>query len=173
MNVVIGYLQDRGDFDKLSGQVALLRSMGAHVVRVEEVIDQGGLLKPCLNTICDFLGQGDELLVPDLRHLGESVDAVLATVRRIEGRGATLRLLESEASTGDNKGRAIIRELTQLGGAGEVAATVCGRQEAEETDVRAILALRAHGFGPSQIARKLGVSRMTVWRRLSSLQEAS
>ena len=35
-------------------------------------------------------------------------------------------------------------------------------------DVGTVRALSAHGFGPSQIARKLGVSRMTVWRKLAA-----
>ena len=171
MNIVIGYLQDRGDFEKLSDQVSHLRAMGSQVVRVEEDIDRGGLLKPCLNTICDFLGLGDELLVPDLRHLGEEVDAVLEIVRRIEARGATLRLLDPDASTCDPRGRAVIHQLERLGRTAEAWTKTEVRAEAGEVDLRAILALRAHGFGPTQIARKLGVSRMTVWRRLASIPE--
>ena len=171
LNIVIGYAQDRGDFAKLSDHVAHLRALGAQVVRVEEDIDQGGLLKPCLKTICDFLGLGDELLVPDLRHLGEEVDTVLEIVRRIEARGATLRLLDPDVCTSDPKGRAMIHQLERLGRTAEAWTQSEARAEAGEVDLRAILALRAHGFGPTQIARKLGVSRMTVWRRLASIPE--
>lgn len=171
LNIVIGYVQDRGDFAKLSDHVAHLRALGAQVVRVEEDIDQGGLLKPCLKTICDFLGLGDELLVPDLRHLGEEVDVVLRTVRRIEARGATLRLADPDASSSDPRGKAMIQQLEQLGPTGAAWTQSEARTEAGEVDLRAILALRAHGFGPTQIARKLGVSRMTVWRRLATIPE--
>ena len=37
-------------------------------------------------------------------------------------------------------------------------------------DAGTVRALSAHGFGPTQIARRLGVSRMTVWRKLAAAE---
>ena len=170
MNVIIGYIQSGGDFDQTSEHVAHLRGMGAQVVRIDECIDDGGLLKPSLNAICDFIGPGDELIIPDLRHLGETVDAVLHMVRRIEARGATLSLLEPEVSTSSAAGQAVIKALEQTGCAAEAWTSSATVRGAREVDTRTILALRAHGFGPSQIAKKLGISRMTVWRKLAKCE---
>ena len=37
-------------------------------------------------------------------------------------------------------------------------------------DVHDILALQKTGLGPVEIARRLGVARMTVWRKLKSVE---
>ncbi len=160
LNIVIGYVQlGVGPRDE-SDDVARLHAMGAHVVRVEERLDGEGLFKPRLNAICDFVGPGDELIAPDIGHLGEHADAVHDVVRRIGAQGGEVRVLDPDM------------RLVNEGAAPEAA-----RPETTDTceavrvlDSRTIIALRAHGFGPTQIARKLGVSRMTVWRRMAKLE---
>ncbi len=168
VHIVIGYLQLHPGVEDASEQVAHMRALGADVVRVEDEVGGAGLLKPMLRAICDFIGPGDELITPDFRHLGESAGAVLEVARRLKARGAHLRLLEPDASTAEASGQALIRALEQLSPGSPVRPAERGRKPSRKIDPREVQALRAHGFGPSQIAQKLGVSRMTVWRKLAA-----
>ncbi len=173
MRIRIGYIQLKDRSDDAILQSDHLMAMGAQVVRVEDGIDGEGLFKPRLNAICDFIGEGDELIAPDLRHFGETADAAADVVRRVRERGAHIRILDPDMSTVADNGRAIGRELERM------RQRPCGyvppkaARPAGKLDVRAIMALRSHGFGPSQIAKKLGVSRMTVWRKLASQVEVN
>ncbi|MEI9963673.1 MAG: helix-turn-helix domain-containing protein [Caulobacteraceae bacterium] len=86
-------------------------------------------------------------------------------VRRLDAKGAGLRVLAPEISTFEEAGRAFVEALAAVD-------RLCAADDepparARTVQVWDVQALRAQGFGPSQIARKLGVSRMTVWRKLN------
>lgn len=171
MHIVIGYLQLRHAPKDANDLAALMRARGAHVVRAEEDVGGADLIKPMLWAICDFIGPGDELITPDLRHLGGNVGAVLEVIHRLEARGACLRLLEPDASTAEPSGQALVRALQQLGRTEPEAPAQLGRKPQRRVDPARIRALRARGLGPSHIAQTLGVSRMTVWRILSQAMD--
>ena len=141
--------------------------MGAVVVRVEETIDNGGLCKPQLSGICAFIGEGDELLVPELRQLGETAEAIREVVRRLDAKRAVLRVLEPEISTAEAAGRAFVEALAAVDRLCPIDPEPPARARPSPVQAWDVHALRAQGFGPSQIARRLGVSRMTVWRKLN------
>lgn len=72
-------------------------------------------------------------------------------------RGAALQVLDPPFTAESEAGRALAAGLA-------LAAPKRPASEAEYGDEAH--ALRAAGLGPTEIARRLGVSRMTVWRRL-------
>ena len=152
MNIVVGYVQSNGEAARQAGQVRALLALGCQTIRIEAAAGPDRAYKPVLDTVCDFLGPGDRLLVPDITHLGSSLSVAEAFRKRVHARGAELRLLEPETLT---EGAHPSGPLQVIAGGRNV-------------DAGAVLALSAHGFGPSQIARKLGVSRMTVWRKLAA-----
>lgn len=172
VHIVVGYLQLQLAGQDAAEEVARMRALGATVVRVEEGVGDCGPIKPMLRAICEFIGPGDELITPNLRHLGASVGAVLEVIRRLQARGARLRLLEPETCTDEAAGRALIRALEQLGPADPGAPARGARKIGRRVDPREIQALRANGLGPTEIAQRLGVSRMTVWRALSKPADA-
>ena len=158
MNIVVGYVQSNGDEVHLAGEVRALLAVGCQTVRIEAAETPDKAFKPVLNAVCEFLGSGDQLLVPDVTHLGCSPNAAEALLDRLEQRGARVRLLESDEDIRFSRPR-----VAPWRGA-PAALTARGRG----IDPGAVRALSAHGFGPSQIARQLGVSRMTVWRKLAA-----
>ncbi len=161
MNIVVGYIQCNGDLARQAAQVRALAALGCQTVRVEAAAAPDKAFKPVLESVCGFLGPGDELVAPDITHLGSSPRAADAFLSRLEARGARLRLLDpAPVETGSAQG-----ERLPLG-SGEAPALLpaAGRI----VDPGTVRALSDHGFGPSQIARKLGVSRMTVWRKLAA-----
>jgi DNA-binding CsgD family transcriptional regulator len=61
-----------------------------------------------------------------------------------------------------------LRAVLEAVGALEPSAPARRRRSAAEADE--IHALKRAGMGPVEIARRLGVSRMTVWRKLKDLE---
>ena len=161
MNIVVGYVQSGGEARREDAEVRALLALGCLTVRIEAAHSPDRIFKPVLDAVCGFLGPGDQLMVPDLTHLGSSPSSAEALIRRLEARGARVRLLDPDES--EERVQSTDPRTSPWDDA-PVALTARGRG----VDPGAVLALSAHGFGPSQIARKLGVSRMTVWRKLAA-----
>ncbi len=157
----IGYvrLRDEGSAE----DTAELKALGCHVVRAEEPNWTGG--EPAvLASILAFIGPGDQLVVVRLDHLATTGRGVLAVISRLEARGASLYVAEQELSSQGESGRAL-RAALEAVAAVEPRGTGPRRKQAAAQD---ILALQRAGVGPVEIARRLGVSRMTVWRKLKA-----
>ena len=157
----IGYvrLEDAGGCE-----AAVLRSLGCHVVRAEEEAE--GDAQPVLASILDFIGDGDQLVAPSLSHLGRSARGVLDLLERLEQRGATLLAADPPVASTGAEGRAL-RAVLEAVAAFEPVEPIRRRARAPAHEIRA---LQRAGIGPVEIARRLGVSRMTVWRKLKGLE---
>jgi len=158
----IGYvrLRDTGSAD----DTATLKAMGCHVVRAEEPGGRGG--EPAvLSAILDFIGPGDQLVVTRLEHLAASSRSVLEVIERLEGRGASLFIIEPELCSQGEGGRALRAALEAVASV-EPQSAARRRKPAAAQEIRA---LQRAGVGPVEIARRLGVSRMTVWRKLKAV----
>lgn len=156
----IGYvrLNDAQDGDT----VPVLRGLGCQVVRAEEDDEVAAVLA----SILDFIGPGDQLVVPNLHHLGGSARGVLDLIERLDLRGAFLVTAEPPLTTQGAEGerlRAVLQAVATL----EPPEPPRRRVRAPTHEIRA---LQRAGMGPVEIARRLGVSRMTVWRKLKALR---
>lgn len=154
----IGYVRlsdpDRGD------AAGALRALGCQVVRIEQ--DPVADVQPVLASILEFIGEGDELVALKLEHLGRSSRSLLELIDRLEARGASLATAEPPMTSTGAEGRTLRGVLTALA-ALEPSEPSRRRPRAPANE---ILALQRAGLGPVEIARRLGVSRMTVWRKL-------
>ncbi|WP_293907893.1 recombinase family protein [Phenylobacterium sp.] len=163
----IGYLRLR-DLTRLEDcgtheDTAALKAAGCQVVRAEEP----GAPGQALASIFDFIGAGDELVVTRLDRLAASGRDLLDALDRLEARGANLVVLRPELSSAGPGGvalRAALEAVTDL----EPAAR--RRRRPAVAAAHEIFALQQAGVGPVEIARRLGVSRMTVWRKLKAVE---
>jgi DNA invertase Pin-like site-specific DNA recombinase len=164
----IGYvrLQDREHDADPATEMAALKAAGCHVVRAEELGAADGDDFAVLHAILDFIGDGDELVVGRLEHLGASGRAMLSVLQRLERLGAGLQVLEPGLSS-RGPGGAALRAALEAVAAVEPASAGRHRRLAASHDIRA---LQRAGIGPVEIARRLGVSRMTVWRKLKAME---
>lgn len=121
--------------------------------------------------------EGDELCVLRLDRLGRSTRDVLNLVRELEERGASLRVLEPELTTTDDIGCIVVTVLGMVAEmerkfilerqkAGVEAAKANGahkgrRKTAPDAETRR---RKTAGERVSDIAREVGISRMTVYR---------
>lgn len=160
----IGYV--RPVLEDADDQVARLEDLGCQVIRVEEAA-AGPVASPVLSSVLDFIGAGDQLVVGRLDELATSSRELLDIVARLEARGATLYVADVDLSTQGDGGRAL-RAVLEAVGALEPAGP--GRRRRSIAEADEIHALKRAGVGPVEIARRLGVSRMTVWRKLKDLE---
>lgn len=134
--------------------VAVLLAAGCRVVRREDSPD-GSVLWAILS----FLGPEDELVLFALSDLvGLSA---LEVLDRLSERGASLYVLDDDLSTrcdGERHLRSALKAVACL----QPKRRLASRLGIEH----AIRSLERSGAGPSEIARRLGISRMTVWRKL-------
>lgn len=181
----IGYARVSTSDQDLATQEGRLRSAGCSPIRSEKVSGATRLGRDELQSILDFIREGDELVVVKLDRLGRSTRDVLNICHELETRGASLRVLEPEITTGGEVGKLVItvlgmvaemerkfiRERQQVGIEAAKAKGGIYRGRKKTVSADAIALLKAEGLGPSAIAQKLGISRMTVHRELKRLSE--
>jgi DNA invertase Pin-like site-specific DNA recombinase len=160
----IGYVRSAASADEAANDATALRAAGCQVVRAEDPARPGADPFAALHAILDFIGANDELVVGRLDHLGASGAAMLAVLERLERRGAALRILQPDLSS-RGPGGAALRAALEAVATLQPAQAARARKPAAPQEIRA---LQRAGVGPVEIARRLGVSRMTVWRKLRS-----
>jgi DNA invertase Pin-like site-specific DNA recombinase len=142
---------------------AALKAVGCQVVRAEEPGSEG----QALGSILEFIGAGDQLVVTRLERLAASGRGLLDALDRLEARGASLVVLQPDLTSHGVTGRALRAALEAVA---ELEPATRRRRPAAAA--HEIHALQRAGVGPVEIARRLGVSRMTVWRKLKAVEAA-
>ncbi|MBU2166517.1 MAG: recombinase family protein [Alphaproteobacteria bacterium] len=178
----IGYARVSSAGQDYQGQIDRLALDGCAPIRAEKVTGAAREGRGELGAVLDFIRAGDELVVVRLDRLARSTRDTLNIVAELEAKGASLRVLEPEISTGGDLGRIVITTLGMVAElersflrerqrAGIVAAKARGAYKGRRKtiDPVAIQLLIAEGLGPSAIAMQLGISRMTVYRALKEV----
>ena len=159
----IGYVRLRDA--SANDDTATLKAAGCQVVRAEEPSSE----TQALGSILEFIGAGDQLVVTRLDRLALGGRGLLNALDRLDARGASLRVLEPELTSQGPSGRALRAVLEAVAG---LEPTPGSRRRRPSAATHEIFALQQAGVGPVEIARRLGVSRMTVWRKLKAVETA-
>jgi DNA invertase Pin-like site-specific DNA recombinase len=177
--MIIGYART-STVDQEAGLEAQLRDLeaaGARKIFREQVSSVG--TRPQLDQCLDFIREGDALVVTRLDRLARSTAHLLTIVETIETKGASLRVLDLKLDTSTATGRLMLtligaiaqfeRELMlERQREGIAKAKAAGRYRGRAPTARAKLAqireLKAAGVGASEIARRLGIGRASVYR---------
>ena len=177
----IGYARVSTTDQDLDIQIAKLKAAGCEIVRSETGSGASREGRAELETVLQFVRTGDELVVHRLDRLGRSTRDVLNLVHELDAKGASLRILEPEITTAGDMGRMVITVLGMVADmelkfikdrqrAGIEAAKTKGvykgrKKSVDEAEIRK---LASEGISKAQIARNLGISRMTVYRTLQN-----
>lgn len=159
----IGYVRLRDE--RAAEDTAALKAGGCHVVRAEE--PTGDDESAILASILEFIGQGDQLVVMRLEHLACSPRAILEVIDRLDARGASLAVVDPALSSVGESGPALRAALQAVSA---MEPNWSSRKRRNAPAAEEIRALQDAGVGPVEIARRLGVSRMTVWRKMRALE---
>jgi DNA invertase Pin-like site-specific DNA recombinase len=160
-------------------QLRELKAAGCEKVFSEQVSSVGQ--RDQLAAALDYVREGDVLVVLRLDRLARSVAHLLEIVSRLEAKKVGLRILNIGIDTNTASGKLVLHVLGAIGEferaillerqrEGVAKAKAEGRYKGRAPTARAkapeVKRLRQEGVGPVEIARRLGISRASVYRVL-------
>lgn len=182
---LFGYARVSSTDQDLSLQEAALRAAGCDVIRAEKRSGTTTEGRAALRDLLDFARRGDTIVVTKIDRLARSIADLSSIVREMEGKGVALRALDQPIDTGTAAGKAFlgmlgvfaefetaIRRERQLDGIAKAKAEGVYKGRPPTIDATAVKALAAEGVGGSEIARRLGIGRASVYRLLDEAKTA-
>lgn len=179
----IGYGRT-SSFDQQAGLDAQLRDLaaaGCEKIFSEQVSSVGK--RPQLEAALDFIREGDTISVTRLDRLARSVQHLLEIAERVKAKGADLHILNLGTDTSTATGKLMFtvigaiacfeRELMlERQREGIAKAKADGKYRGRKPTARAkadeIKTLKSAGIRPTDIARRLGIGRASVYRVLGA-----
>lgn len=180
-----GYARVSTTDQDLSIQREALKAAGCDVIREEKASGTKMQGRDELQTLLEFLRDGDTLVVTRLDRLARSMDDLSTIARQLQGKGVTLRATEQPVDTGSAAGKAFfqmlgvfaefetnLRRERQMEGIAKAKAEGVYKGRKPSIDPAEVKRLRdAEGLGATEIAKRLGVARSSVYRVLEDATE--
>lgn len=172
----------------LDAQTRDLTAMGCERIFVEQVSSVDMASREKLVEALDFARQGDTLVVTKLDRLARSVAHLVALTAQMEGKGITLRILDMGMDTATPNGRLMLNLLGSIAQfereimlerqrEGIAKAKAEGKYKGRAPTARAkadeVLRLHRDGIGGTEIAKRLGIGRASVYRVLDAAKEGA
>jgi len=141
---------------------------------------------PSLRAVIGSLRGGDELIVERLEDLGEDLAGILGAVERLRRRQVRLKVLQDDLDSASGRMADVLCGLRLAADVERRLRATSWKREIDDVRERGafragrprllgvdeVAALRAEGLGATEIARRLKVSRWTVYRTLKRLDGA-
>lgn len=187
MGELIGYARVSSRGQSLDVQEDALRKAG---VSPEHMYSEkvSGRSREGRQALAELLGRGirkgDTVVCTRLDRLARSTRDLLEIAKTLEDKGVHLRVLEQPIDTSTAAGKLF---FTILGAFGEFEATIRAERQREgidaalakgaespfkgrpaSIDAARVAGLRAEGQSPTQIAKKLGIARSSVYRMIET-----
>lgn len=178
----IGYART-STFEQVAGLEAQQRDLeaaGCKKVFAEQVSSVAQ--RDQLDAAIDYLRDGDSLVVTKLDRLARSMRDLIATVDRINAKGASLRILAMNLDTSTATGKLMFNVLGSVAEfersmmlerqrEGVAKAKAEGKFKGRAPTARAkageVEAMLAAGESPTVVAKKLGIGRSSVYRAIA------
>ncbi len=181
----IGYARVSTEDQDLAIQKIVLGKDGCAIVFEEKRSGTKRAGREQLDLALKVLTKGDTLVVTRLDRLGRSLRDLANIAYEIETIGAHLRVIEQSVDTATSAGRAFfgmlavfaqfetdVRRERQTEGIAKAKAKGVYTGAKPRIDRQKVQDLLAAGNGPSVVARKLGVSRMSIYRIMAETSDA-
>ncbi len=163
----------------LSAQLRDLEAAGCDRVFQEQVSSVDREARHELQAAMDYVRDGDTMVVTKLDRLARSVPHLLDVVETLNAKGATLRILAMDIDTGTPTGKLMLsvlgsvaafeREIMlerQREGIAKAKAEgkYRGRKPTAQAKADEVLLLLAEGHGATEVAKRTGIGRASVYR---------
>ncbi|AMN54595.1 integrase [Labrenzia sp. CP4] len=178
---IYGYARVSTAEQDLTVQLEALKSAGCEVVREEKASGTTRAGRTELETLLAFLRPGDTLMVTRVDRLARSIADLQEIVGSLREKGASLKATEQPIDTSSAAGKAFLdmlgvfaefetnlRRERQMEGIAKAKANGVYKGRKPSVDIEAVRTLRAAGFGASEIAKRLGIGRASVYRALEA-----
>ena len=175
-----GYARVSTADQDLTIQVDALKAAGCETIRSEK-LSGSSTQRPELNTLLEFLRDGDEFVVTWLDRFARSSRDLQNFAHDLRERGVTLKVLEQNIDTSTAAGKCFfdmlaafaefengIRKERQAEGIAKAKAKGVYRGRKPSIDPLEVLGLKADGMGVTAIAKEMGISRVSVYRALKT-----
>ncbi len=174
-----GYARVSSVGQDLSIQVEALTRAGCDTIRQEKVSGTSIQGRDELNTLLEFLREGDELVITRIDRLARSIRDLQNIVYELDKKGVVLSATEQDINTKTSSGKCFLdmlacfaefesnlRKERQLEGIQKAKekGVYKGRKPTVDTDK--VKALKESGMGASAIAKEMGIGRASVYRAL-------
>ena len=180
-----GYARASADDQDTAIQEAALKAAGCAVVKAEKRSGTSLDGRAQLETIIEFIGEGDSLVVTRVDRLARSVADVEKIVARLKAKGADLRATEQAIDTSTPEGTAFLQMLSvfaqfetairrerQREGIEKAKAAGVYKGRPPSVPDAEVRSLKADGLGATEIAKRLGIGRASVYRVLGQTAAA-
>lgn len=182
--MIVGYART-STLDQTAGleaQEAELLAAGCERLFAEQVSSVDVRARETLTEALEFLREGDTLVVTKLDRLARSVAHLMDLLDTVAAKGASLRILSLGIDTDTATGKLM---LTVLGGVAEFERSIMlerqregiakakadgkykGRQPTARAKAPEVKALHSEGVGATEIAKRVGIGRASVYRILA------
>ena len=174
-----GYARVSTTDQDLTIQVEALTNAGCETIRQEKVSGTSVQGRDELNTLLEFLRDGDELVVTRVDRLARSIRDLQNIVYELHQKGVTLSATEQSINTSTPEGKCFLdmlgvfaefetnlrkdRQMEGIAKAKEKGVYI-GRKQT--IDVDQVKELKQSGLGASAIAKEMGIHRDSVYRVL-------
>jgi DNA invertase Pin-like site-specific DNA recombinase len=176
----IGYARVSTTEQDLDVQVTALKAAGCDVIRSEKRSGTSTAGRDELQTVLDFIGPGDALVVTRIDRLARSIGDLQDIVRALKAKGATLKATEQPIDTSSAAGKCFLdmlgvfaefetnlRRERQLEGIAAAKARGVYKGRPASIEASQVAALKAEGMGATAIAKRLAIGRASVYRLLN------
>ena len=175
-----GYARCSTQSQDLEIQRNALLSVGCEVVREEKVSGTSLKGRSELNTLLEFLRKGDELVVTRIDRLARSMRDLQNIVYELTEKGVHLSATEQSINTSTPEGKCFLdmlgvfaefetrlRHERQMDGIKKAKEKGVYKGRKQTLDVAKIKELASEGLMKTEIAKRLGIGRASVYRALN------
>ena len=175
-----GYARCSTQSQDLEIQRNALLAAGCEVVREEKVSGTSLKGRSELNTLLEFLRKGDELIVTRIDRLARSMRDLQNIVYELTEKGVHLSATEQSINTSTPEGKCFLdmlgvfaefetrlRHERQMEGIKKAKEKGVYKGRKQTLDVAKIKELAADGLMKTEIAKRLGIGRASVYRALN------
>ncbi len=175
-----GYARVSTSDQELEVQRNTLINFGCDIVRVEKVSGTSLKGRSELQTLLEFLREGDQLVVTRIDRLAKSMKDLQNIVHDLTEKGVDLSATEQSINTSTLEGKCFVdmlevfaefetrlRHERQMEGIKKAKKKGVYKGRKQSVDVAKIKELASEGLMKTEIAKRLGVGRATVYRALS------
>jgi len=183
---IYGYARVSTTDQDLSLQESLLQAAGCDLIRSEIASGSSRTGRVELKLLLEFIQRGDTLMVTRVDRLARSIKDLQDIVFLLKERGIALKATEQPVDTDSASGKAFLdmlgvfaefetnlRRERQLDGIAAAKAREVYRGRKRSVDRSEVQRLRdVERLGATEIARRLGIGRASVYRAFASEERA-